>query len=113
MFADIFERGKLGPEFQEDLKKLRRTCYSCGKKYAGQKSVQLIILVDVDGDEKVKYVEIECRICPFCWLDGSEMYLVAIIYPYNQDVPRSVIQQMVELQKFWLEGEFRDKRIAV
>jgi DNA-directed RNA polymerase subunit RPC12/RpoP len=97
MFADIFEKGSLGAEYQKKLEELRHRCFSCGEKYAGQNFAHLI----------EENVAIRCRICPSCWLDGSEMYLIATIYARNQKVSRSVIRKMVEWQKLCLDGEFR------
>jgi len=97
MFAEIFEKGCLNSEYWASLKKLLKTCFSCGREYAGQNSAYLV----------EENVAIMCRICPSCWLDGSEMYLTATIYARNRKVSRSVIQRTVEWQKFCLDGGFR------
>jgi hypothetical protein len=52
--------------------------------------------------------DINCRVCPSCWFNASELYLTSLIYSYNQKIPRSAIYRIVEWQKFCLNGEFRN-----
>lgn len=94
MFADIFEKGGLGREFQEDLKKLNQICWSCGQKYMGQKTIHL-----AEGN-----VEIKCCVCPSCWVDYDEIYLEAIIHFRNLGKAFSVIRRTVLWQKAALKG---------
>jgi len=94
MFADIFEKGSLGTEYWESLKKLWQTCWACRQKYAGQKTIHL-------AEENI---EIKCCVCPSCWTDYNGIYLTAIILFRNLGKASNVIQKIVQWQKAAIGG---------